>query len=196
MLELEAETMGADWDWRAHYAAVRDRARPASGPLRRRPSSRIIYGRAIGPTRAVAVSLYDSPIGPELAAPATLYEMPIGPVVPRRDWLSVATMVDGPSLPVREDVRRVVLDVLARNPDVAWIQVLSPRRKVCVALVRQIIYWRLYEETQLSFPEIARLMGRKEHTVVMHGVRKVARLVASGALTYEQTGGRSGCNEQ
>lgn len=46
---------------------------------------------------------------------------------------------------------------------------------------RQEAMWRMRQETTLSFPEIARRCGMKDHTSAMHGVRKHKdRLAARG----------------
>jgi len=64
MLELHNEQSAADWDWKSHYARVKQRIAPAP----------VIRERA-----------------PVIARPLTRYEFPIGPRPAVRDVINVAT---------------------------------------------------------------------------------------------------------
>jgi hypothetical protein len=175
-------SLAEDWSLegqRAHYAAVRKRLGTQPVAL-------------IRPTaRARPISRYEVPIGPP--APAhprgvILYAEPIAPTVPKRDFLRVMSPSSVPR-PPGERTRNIILDVLARHPDVSWREIISPRRHANVALVRQIICWRLYNETSLSLPQVAKIVGKTDHSTAWHAVKKIAHMVESGTLTMEQTGG-------
>jgi len=53
----------------------------------------------------------------------------------------------------------------------------SPRRIKTFAHPRQIAMYLCKKHTQTSYPEIGGKFGGKDHTTVMHAVRKIARLV-------------------
>ena len=48
----------------------------------------------------------------------------------------------------------------------------SSRRKD-IALARQIGFWLYKEKLELSYPQIGRLFGNRDHSTVIHGVRKI-----------------------
>lgn len=45
---------------------------------------------------------------------------------------------------------------------------------------RQIAYLRLRDETNLSYPVIGRVMGDRDHTTVMHGIKAVTKRLQQG----------------
>jgi chromosomal replication initiator protein len=49
-----------------------------------------------------------------------------------------------------------------------------------VAYPRQICMFMLRKHTDLNFIEIAHLLGRKDHTTIMHGVEKIESDINSG----------------
>ena len=50
----------------------------------------------------------------------------------------------------------------------------SKRRPANIALPRQIAMYLAKELTQKSLPEIGELFGGRDHTTVLHAVRKIA----------------------
>lgn len=54
-------------------------------------------------------------------------------------------------------------------------------RQARVVLVRQVIMYLARELTPLSMPHIARRLGDRDHTTVLHGYRKIARLISRDA---------------
>ena len=54
----------------------------------------------------------------------------------------------------------------------------SPRRHRGLVLARQEAMWRCKMETNNSFPEIARALGGRDHTTILHGVRRHAERIA------------------
>ena len=57
----------------------------------------------------------------------------------------------------------------------------SKRRPNSIALPRQVAMYLAKETTQKSLPEIGELFGGRDHTTVLHGVRKIAALRATDA---------------
>lgn len=55
--------------------------------------------------------------------------------------------------------------------------ILSHRRGAPLCRVRHIVMYLAHQLTALSYPKIAGLLGNRDHTTIMHGVRKVERLI-------------------
>lgn len=53
------------------------------------------------------------------------------------------------------------------------LQLKSPRRTADVAKARQILFYLCKAYTRFSLPEIGKRTGGKDHTTVLHGVRRV-----------------------
>jgi chromosomal replication initiator protein len=58
----------------------------------------------------------------------------------------------------------------------------SKRRPNNIALPRQVAMYLAKELTQKSLPEIGELFGGRDHTTVLHGVRKIAELRSKDAV--------------
>jgi chromosomal replication initiator protein len=52
----------------------------------------------------------------------------------------------------------------------------SPRRSINIARPRQIAMYLCKEITSFSYPEIGKAFGGKDHTTVMHAVKKIESL--------------------
>lgn len=80
-----------------------------------------------------------------------------------------------PSLPKVAEIIKIVCDryQLSRN------EMLSPRRQAQIVLPRQIAMYLAHELTINSYPEIGRRFGGRDHTTVLHAVRKIKNLVES-----------------
>lgn len=84
-----------------------------------------------------------------------------------------------PLLPKQRYARaKNVIEFVASEYDVTVDDVLSHDRHRSIAEARQVCCWliRMCIEPQLSFPEIARLLGNRDHTTIMSSVRKIDRL--------------------
>ncbi len=71
--------------------------------------------------------------------------------------------------PTTQTIQRVV----ARHYGVSVIDLVSTRRTQPLAFVRQIAIYLVRELTALSMPSIGRLFGDRDHTTILHAVRKV-----------------------
>jgi chromosomal replication initiator protein len=74
-----------------------------------------------------------------------------------------------------EDIQRVV----ARQYNVSRADLLSSRRTANVVRPRQIAMYLAKTLTLRSLPEIGRRFGGRDHTTVLHAVRKIENLVGS-----------------
>jgi hypothetical protein len=61
--------------------------------------------------------------------------------------------------------------VEAFNQNIA--DVLGPSRKREVMEARHAVMWLLHRETDLNYSEIARLLGRQDHTTAKHGIQRI-----------------------
>jgi hypothetical protein len=69
-----------------------------------------------------------------------------------------------------------VLDAVGSHFLVSKMDILSQRRDARVVRPRQIVYFLAKELTPMSYPEIGRRIGGRDHTTVLHGVRKIEKL--------------------
>lgn len=79
-------------------------------------------------------------------------------------------------------VKRICREVCERY-GVSMELLISHRRDNGVVMARQEAMWRARHETVLSFPEIGRIMGGKDHTTVIYGVRKHAERIALASVS-------------
>lgn len=67
---------------------------------------------------------------------------------------------------------RTIIKEVAREMNVSVLDIISQRRSKEFVEARQYIMWRLRNETSWSFPRIGKFLGNRDHTTVMHGVRR------------------------
>ncbi|RZJ46271.1 MAG: hypothetical protein EON87_05250 [Brevundimonas sp.] len=72
--------------------------------------------------------------------------------------------------PMNERVREIVGGV-ANEHGLSLAEITGERRHRFIAWPRQEAMWRLYQHTSFSLPAIGRLMGGRDHTTVLHGIR-------------------------
>ncbi len=78
----------------------------------------------------------------------------------------------GESQPVRIDD---ILRVVGRHYNVPKADLLSPRRARSIVLPRQVGMYLAKKLTSRSLPEIGRRFGGRDHSTVLHAVRKIER---------------------
>lgn len=66
-----------------------------------------------------------------------------------------------------------IIKVVAKHYGVSMMDLLSARRTKDVVRVRHIAMYLAKNLTLRSLPEIGRQMGGRDHTTILHGVRKV-----------------------
>ncbi|OLP57536.1 chromosomal replication initiation protein DnaA [Rhizobium rhizosphaerae] len=81
-----------------------------------------------------------------------------------------------------EDIQRVV----AKHYNVSRQELVSNRRTRVIVKPRQIAMYLAKALTPRSFPEIGRRFGGRDHTTVLHAVRKIEELIAGDSkLSHE-----------
>ena len=71
-----------------------------------------------------------------------------------------------------------------RCAELGWAlnTIMGPQRRQEVVRVRQLLMWEISEKFPLSLPQIGRMFGGRDHTTVLHAIRRVEKLrkVATG----------------
>ena len=109
----------------------------------------------------------------DLPLPEGAAGMP-GIIVPRKTVGQVQRLI--------EDIQRIV----ARQYNVSRADLLSSRRTANVVRPRQIAMFLAKTLTLRSLPEIGRRFGGRDHTTVLHAVRKIENLVHSDTALAEE----------
>jgi hypothetical protein len=102
--------------------------------------------------------------------------MPAETDPPSPNWFSIIASEPKPrDYPSIIEIQKAV----CKHYDVKLADMLSGRRTANIMLPRQIAYYLCKELTPHSLPQIGRRFGGRDHTSILHGVRKVARLLLS-----------------
>jgi hypothetical protein len=148
-------------EWRAHYDRVRARLRrPAFQPVERKPILSI-----------PAPILSAQPIGEP--APLEAVEPPQGQQIKVEGELRVY----GP--PRRPNADRIIREVV-KVTGVSHVEIMSPRREQRIVNARHVAMWFARQFTILSFPQIGRKFGDRDHSTVLMMCRKIDGLLARG----------------
>lgn len=68
-----------------------------------------------------------------------------------------------------------VIERTAKHFQVSLDDILGPKRDKDIVVPRQVAMYMLRSELHLSFPKIARELGRKDHTTAIHSVEKIEK---------------------
>jgi chromosomal replication initiator protein len=68
-----------------------------------------------------------------------------------------------------------IIERCARHFNVELDEILGPKRDKDIVVPRQVAMYMLRSELHLSFPKIARELGRKDHTTAIHSVEKIEK---------------------
>jgi len=68
-----------------------------------------------------------------------------------------------------------IIERTARHFQIPLEDILGPKRDKDIVVPRQIAMYMLRSELHLSFPKIARELGRKDHTTAIHSVEKIEK---------------------
>jgi hypothetical protein len=98
------------------------------------------------------------------------------PVVEREPKPAPPAIVATPI--IRRNSIELILDaVVEAYPEVSKIDIKSARRTANVVRPRQITMYLAKKLTLKSLPEIGRRLGGRDHTTVLHGVRRIERML-------------------
>lgn len=71
-----------------------------------------------------------------------------------------------------------IIERTAKYFQVPMEEIMGPKRDKDIVVPRQIAMYMLRSELHLSFPKIARELGRKDHTTAIHSIDKIEKEVA------------------
>ncbi len=78
-----------------------------------------------------------------------------------------------------------VVEKTAKYFHITTDEILGPKRDKDIVVPRQIAMYLLRSELHLSFPIIARELGRKDHTTALHSVEKISREISADSYIRE-----------
>lgn len=139
---------------RQHYAGVKDRLWNSATPPEK--PRRIIHVHRSGQRDVLPVAKKK-----EVGVPA-------GPRI--RDFIRVDGDVVHP-LPGPAAWRAIVTDVCLKH-GLTYIELCSARRKREIVAARMEAAYRLSKETTLSTTQIGRKLGGRDHTTIIHAIRR------------------------
>lgn len=74
-----------------------------------------------------------------------------------------------------------IVERCARHFQIPMEEIMGPKRDKDIVVPRQVAMYMLRSELHLSFPKIARELGRKDHTTAIHSVEKIEKEVSYDA---------------
>ncbi len=86
-----------------------------------------------------------------------------------------------PVAPAYRPTTRAVIDDVCLKHAIDRRDLLGPRRFRPFVAARNEAAYRLRQETSLSLPQIGRLLGSRDHTTIVHAVRRHAETLAREA---------------
>lgn len=145
----------------ARFNATRARTVPVARPIavKWRPH---LYEEEFGPKLKATVATKDVWFAPPAEKPAALSD--------GRDWLHLAS---------RLSCDRVIA-ATAKYYSVTRSDLASQRRTANVVMPRQVAMYLCRELTGRSLPFIGSRLGGRDHTTILHGVRKISEMLEAG----------------
>jgi chromosomal replication initiator protein len=70
---------------------------------------------------------------------------------------------------------RQIIERTAKHYQIGMEDIMGPKRDKDIVVPRQVAMYILRSELHLSFPKIARELGRKDHTTAIHSVEKIEK---------------------
>lgn len=89
------------------------------------------------------------------------------------DAVIVASLLGASKTRPKHLSARQVIERISKHFQVPLDDMLGPKRDKDIVLPRQVAMYLLRSELHLSFPKIARELGRKDHTTAIHSVEKI-----------------------
>lgn len=83
---------------------------------------------------------------------------------------------------------RQVIERTAKYFQITVDDILGPKRDKDIVVPRQVAMYMLRSELHLSFPKIAKELGRKDHTTAIHSVEKIERESAADPVIKSAIG--------
>ena len=85
------------------------------------------------------------------------------------------SLLGGKSARPKHISAKQIIERCAKYFNVELDEILGPKRDKDIVVPRQVAMYMLRSELHLSFPKIARELGRKDHTTAIHSVEKIEK---------------------
>ena len=95
------------------------------------------------------------------------------------DLLTAQSLIKGRQHRTRSLTPKTVVERTAQHFDISLKDITGPKRDKDIVLPRQVAMYLLRNELHLSYPKIARELGRTDHTTALHSIDKIEQLVGS-----------------
>lgn len=96
-------------------------------------------------------------------------------------WLQRQAEINPPPEPPKQEPPipsfGEILEEVCAFYNVTMLALKSPRREQKIVRPRQVACYLAYDKTGLSMPQVGRLLGNRDHTTIMHAVRKIKLLL-------------------
>ncbi|MCL6091898.1 MAG: chromosomal replication initiator protein DnaA [Actinobacteria bacterium] len=116
-----------------------------------------------------------------LAAFASIHQVPVTLQLAQR----VLAEVLAASAP-RQVSTNQILEHVAKAYNFSVEEICGPSRSRPLVAARQMAMYLMRELTDYSFPEIAKALGNRDHTTVIHGWRKIGSQIGEKRALYDQ----------
>jgi chromosomal replication initiator protein len=116
-----------------------------------------------------------------LAAFASIHQVPVTLQLAQR----VLAEVLAASAP-RQVTTKQILEEVAKAYNFSIEEICGPSRSRPLVAARQMAMYLMRELTEYSFPEIAKSLGNRDHTTVIHGWRKIGSQMGEKRTVYDQ----------
>lgn len=96
------------------------------------------------------------------------------------------TIRDCSALEVKTFFMSDTIRLVAKYYGISGLEIISERRSAPVVRARQVAMWICKNTTRHSLPAIGRAMGGRDHTTILHGLRKIDALLKTDDLLASQ----------
>lgn len=87
----------------------------------------------------------------------------------------VANLFGGNKMRAKHISAKQIIERTARHFQIQFEDIIGPKRDKDIVVPRQVAMYILRSELHISFPKIARELGRKDHTTAIHSVEKIEK---------------------
>lgn len=99
---------------------------------------------------------------------------------------TATSILNGSRMRPKHVSARNVVEKTAKYFSVDMPDIVGPKRDREVVVPRQIAMYLLRSELHMSFPKVARELGRKDHTTAIHSVDKIEQAIATDSTVRQQ----------
>lgn len=93
-----------------------------------------------------------------------------------RDWIALASPES-----IKPAPHRRIIAMVSEAFGMTYFDIVGDRRLAAVVLARQVCFYLMRTCTGMSYPEIGRRIGNRDHSTALHGSNKIAKLIEADA---------------